>query len=564
MIGCMRKSRSYTPYVLLTSLVVGAFIAAFFALQGGLQPLAWDSLGLLLVLAITVRIFGFHLEERVVVTLDTAVFVAALFILGSAGAALVVGGAVLMEMSGRALVRRPERGWLDQLQTMLFTAVVTVGGLLVMAWLVGTEDLVLRTNAWGAFTFNPAERDALARAAWWKIPLVTLGFVVLQGSLVLVRHTLLGRSFTALLKHVLLPTLGADLALVPLSYLTVFAHYPHLYASVGHPSAIFAMLLATYALLAAGVHRLAAYGNVVRSRLADMERLNQFHAAISSSLQINLLSELVVDNLLRRFSYVDGAALLLYRESLFRVSARDREREAAYRREIEEFLKSRKEDLSPQRLFLAFGPAAAKSGTLVLFARPKHTFSRGEMRFFRLLVNIIEISVDNARLYEMATIDGLTGLYVRRYFEQRLVEEFIRSGRYGDNFALILLDLNYFKEINDRFGHLVGDRILKAVGEILRDSVRSMDVPARYGGDEFAILLPRASYEDAEVVRRRVEEGLGRYVCQFKGEEIRASACVGISSYLTDKPSDPTELILKADHRLYEAKRGRTPQHLAV
>jgi GGDEF domain-containing protein len=66
------------------------------------------------------------------------------------------------------------------------------------------------------------------------------------------------------------------------------------------------------------------------------------------------------------------------------------------------------------------------------------------------------------------------------------------------------------------------------------------------------------------VVRRRVEEGLGRYVCQFKGEEIRASACVGISSYLTDKPSDPTELILKADHRLYEAKRGRTPQHLAV
>src|SRR5439155_23608838 len=107
--------------------------------------------------------------------------------------------------------------------------------------------------------------------------------------------------------------------------------------------------------------------------------------------------------------------------------------------------------------------------------------------------------------------DGLTQLYVRRYFDQRLEEEWRRSARYHNSFAVVLIDLDDFKLLNDRFGHQVGDRVLRETGGIIKHKMRAVDIPARYGGEEFAILLPRASSADAHKVATRIRADLAGY-----------------------------------------------------
>jgi diguanylate cyclase (GGDEF)-like protein len=162
---------------------------------------------------------------------------------------------------------------------------------------------------------------------------------------------------------------------------------------------------------------------------------------------------------------------------------------------------------------------------------------------------IIEIALYE-RTERSAVSDGLTGLYNHAYFLQVLRQEVLRSKRHGLRTALLLLDLDDFKRVNDEQGHVEGDRVLMKAAAIVRDSVREIDVPARYGGEEFAVLLPDTSRLGAFVVgeriRRRVEERFAR-----------ARTPITLSGGLAIFPEDastPADLIVQADAGLYGAK----------
>jgi diguanylate cyclase (GGDEF)-like protein/PAS domain S-box-containing protein len=161
-----------------------------------------------------------------------------------------------------------------------------------------------------------------------------------------------------------------------------------------------------------------------------------------------------------------------------------------------------------------------------------------------------------AKLSELATIDGLTGVYNRRYLEGKLTEETIKARRYHDYLALILLDIDQFKEINDHFGHQVGDQVLKRTAEIIKNCMRATDIVARYGGDEFVVLLPRTDPEQLAPVFERLEMAL-QNLSYWDPVQGSCPFTVSCGAYSDNKEYD--HILRLADQRMYQHKR---PDHV--
>jgi two-component system, cell cycle response regulator len=157
-------------------------------------------------------------------------------------------------------------------------------------------------------------------------------------------------------------------------------------------------------------------------------------------------------------------------------------------------------------------------------------------------------------LQHLSVLDGLTQLHNHRYFQERLREEFRRAQRYDDALCLILLDLDFFKEVNDRHGHPVGDSVLREVARILQQNVRETDIVARYGGEEFAVLLPRTHLAGAITVAERVWKGVSGQP-MGEGGTLRMTASLGVSGFPHRTVLTPEQLLLTADEALYRAKR---------
>ena len=156
-----------------------------------------------------------------------------------------------------------------------------------------------------------------------------------------------------------------------------------------------------------------------------------------------------------------------------------------------------------------------------------------------------------------AVADSLTGLYNRHCFEAELARESERSRRYGGSLALLLMDLDQFKQINDSHGHAIGDRVLQRVGSLVLRHVRAADVACRYGGDEFAVILPDTPVTEALVVAERIlvniEFSFGRE--PVAGQILRVTSSGGIAAFAPDT-AEGDELFGEADGALYEAKRA--------
>lgn len=156
-----------------------------------------------------------------------------------------------------------------------------------------------------------------------------------------------------------------------------------------------------------------------------------------------------------------------------------------------------------------------------------------------------------AALRELSITDGLTGVANHRYFHERLADEFRRALRYDDSLALIILDLDHFKSVNDEHGHQVGDVVLKAVAGCVGDAVRETDFVARYGGEEFAVVLPKTHLAGALTVAERISVDL-RALRFERG--VRVTASFGVSGFPSRAVHTPEQLVRTADQALYRAK----------
>ena len=154
----------------------------------------------------------------------------------------------------------------------------------------------------------------------------------------------------------------------------------------------------------------------------------------------------------------------------------------------------------------------------------------------------------------LSTVDSLTGLFNRAHFFAAVEREIQRSGRTGRRFGLLMMDLDGLKTVNDRFGHFQGDQVLKAVSQVIRNGVRRIDVAARYGGDEFVVLLPETEPTGAYVLAEKIRQGVEELGSRGLGADIRTSLSIGAVSY-PDDGSNPDELLINADRAMYVSKR---------
>jgi two-component system cell cycle response regulator len=160
------------------------------------------------------------------------------------------------------------------------------------------------------------------------------------------------------------------------------------------------------------------------------------------------------------------------------------------------------------------------------------------------------------RMYSAALYDGLTKAFNKRHFLDRLPTEVAYAGRHATPLTLLMLDVDHFKDVNDRYGHLAGDHVLATLASIVRESLRTEDIFARYGGEEFAILCRGATLGNAAVLGERLRVRVAGTRFEYQGQAMPVTVSVGIAAY-SDKAPDPgTQLVADADAALYEAKRG--------
>lgn len=183
------------------------------------------------------------------------------------------------------------------------------------------------------------------------------------------------------------------------------------------------------------------------------------------------------------------------------------------------------------------------------------TVNELEDKIFDVALASTDILEKNEEMEDLISKDGLTKLYNHSFFKERLAEEFTKCIRYGGHFSLAILDLDFFKYVNDRFGHLKGDDILKTFAQCITNNIRKCDFAARYGGEEFAIIFPETGYSDALTVVARIQREFSAMKFESDDQEFSVTFSAGISNF-KDNYENADELLHAADNALYKSKRN--------
>jgi diguanylate cyclase (GGDEF)-like protein len=198
-----------------------------------------------------------------------------------------------------------------------------------------------------------------------------------------------------------------------------------------------------------------------------------------------------------------------------------------------------------------------KLGVLALDRASHDAFDQDEIQPLESVADICAAAIQNANYFErmkqLAYVDGLTGIFNRRYFEMRIAEELERASRFMGRMSVIMVDIDHFKRLNDEFGHLLGDEVLRGVSNILKQQLRKVDMVCRYGGEEFAIVVPETTGANTLVVAEKLRRQIETH--PFPGVPRPVTISCGVADY-PSQGSTRDELVAAADSALYQAKQA--------
>ena len=198
-------------------------------------------------------------------------------------------------------------------------------------------------------------------------------------------------------------------------------------------------------------------------------------------------------------------------------------------------------------------------GLLALSHSRQDAFNPDEKKLISIIAEQSVIAINNAVLHKkiksLSITDGLSGLYCYRFFQERLDDELVRARRYQEPLGLIMMDIDGFKQVNDAWGHQTGDRVLKQIAKILKEMCREVDIISRYGGEEFAVILPETNIEGTFYLAERIRKAIKNFefTSLSSDETIKLTVSCGVASF-PDSAKDKEKLIKKADDALYKAK----------
>jgi len=204
---------------------------------------------------------------------------------------------------------------------------------------------------------------------------------------------------------------------------------------------------------------------------------------------------------------------------------------------------------------------AGPLGLLGVFSDRSHVFTPAERERFLIVAELMAMGLERFRMEEqtrqMSVTDGLTGLLNHRQFEILLNNELKSSQRHSFPVGLIIMDLDHFKRVNDTYGHLTGDQVLRETADLLRGQTRESDVVARYGGEEFAMILSHTNLSHSSAMAERVRQALESHLfCAQEGRNLRVTVSLGVACFPAKGVQGAEDLIAAADTALYDAKRS--------
>ena len=519
------RRRLHTAFLVVTGLI--GWAALIYVARGLRMPPVGELEAAVLFLGVVAgaRALSFRIPGGSDVSLDTAIFVAAAACLGPSLTS--IGVAWVLAVDGMRRGRLPYALYRGG-----------VAGSLLAGW-----SHVFGVGAGGV------DRDV------WLVPALGGAFLVSHYGLQALQEWLGGLPLGQALKRNAYSVV-AEATLIPLASAIVLIWEPR-------RPVPFALLGGTYLLVNYGFKRLADLASDLRLRVSELETLNHTAHALGGTLETPALLAALLRETARALPLADridavveiDGELLRYRlaRSELTVAPADDRAKAALTvagAQLDDDVRDAEDRDVRARMIVPLVMYGEITGALVAESRDDEAFGPNQLRLFDAIGGQAAAAVENARLYALANVDGLTGLYVRRYFDLRVQEEIERARRFGTSFALVMLDLDDFKRLNDTMGHLVGDRALRGVAQLAQRQLRGVDLAARYGGEELAFLLPRTSLADAHAVAERIRAAIAGH--DFGG--LRITASLGVAGWTEAGVTDPERLVERADAALYRAK----------
>jgi diguanylate cyclase (GGDEF)-like protein len=551
-------------------------IPGLLGVDGAHASAGWTALFFVVILAS--RSLAFHPVKGSVLSLDSAFYVAAVLCIGPIDAGRLTAAALTIDAAARlfgprALRRERDEAarWLDDLGYVLYFGGMS-GGLLLGCGLAFHDAGASAGASAGAITgglLDPG--DVAGRVVGLGAVFLTSHYAI-QG----IRLWLLGRDLRAYLREQAGPGILAEVSLLPLGIVLVLLHDP------ARPLG-FLLLALTYLLIDLVFARLSRTRRQLEARVHELEILNATARRLSASLQLTELVEAVARETCKAIPEAEAVVLVHRRtgESGFVLDGFDRTTEKFIRRELAEGegaagwvmsrgLSRRIDDLALADVAVANTEGIRSwlgvplfyygtcEGVIAVQSTRRAAFRADHQRLLESLALQIAAALQNAQLYELAMVDGLTGLFVRRYFDARIEEEIERSRRYATSFSVVMMDVDDFKKLNDDHGHLIGDRVLQTIATTIKSQMRGVDTAARYGGEEIALILPRTEMVSAYSVGERIRAAIADQRVTTDSDPPKVlgiTASFGIASYPESGAERGEDLVRQADRALYRAKK---------